>query len=252
MALSNAGVGDSKEVVMAAEIATDDYLDNLVWASLLEARPEYMERHAGGARYRPEFAPFGAAQHYDAQSIAQIIEMVKPGERLAFFTPRKLEIPASVEIIREAPLYQMAASTAIARPSDARIGRLGAEDMPDMLKLVELTEPGPFSSRTNELGMFYGIRDEGQLVAMAGERMSAGKYVEVSAVCTHPDWRGKGLGRVMVEQVASAIQQRNGVPILHVFTTNHAAIGLYRELGFRVARTVQLTAMVRLPAQATR
>lgn len=74
--------------------------------------------------------------------------------------------------------------------SDARIVRPNVDDTPYMLRLAEITEPGPFNSRTNELGYFFGIREGGQLVAMAGERLTAGKYVEISAVCTHQEWPG--------------------------------------------------------------
>ncbi|WP_207004518.1 GNAT family N-acetyltransferase [Trinickia mobilis] len=240
---SNAGAAGA-----SVEIESDEYLSNVVWASLSEARPDHVERNKDGARYRPEFAPFGAAQDYSEESVAQIASMLQPAQRLALFTMGKPEIPPGYDVVREATAYQMIAEEKFVKSSDARIVRLGTNDVPEMLRLVKLTAPGPFNTRTNELGYFIGVREEGQLVAMAGERMTAGKYVEVSAVCTHPNWRGKRLGRLMMEHLSATIQQRDRVPFLHVFETNTSAVRLYRELGFRVARTLLLTAMVRSPA----
>lgn len=207
-----------------------------------------MERHEGGARYRPEFAPFGAAQNYTAQSVSHVVAMLQPGQRLSFFTAGKPDLPPGFDVVREAVANQMVAATTSTVSSDERIVRLGIDDTPDMLRLAEMTEPGPFNLRTNELGHFFGIRKGGQLVAMAGERMTAGKYVEISAVCTHPEWRGRGFGRQLMEHLAATIQERNRVPFLHVFTNNVSAVRLYRELGYRVARTLQLTAIMRSSA----
>ncbi|MGF6875040.1 GNAT family N-acetyltransferase [Paraburkholderia sp. MM5477-R1] len=235
----------SSRIDAASEIGTEEYLANPVWIALSEAPPAFIERREGGARYRPEFAPFGAAQNYTAQSVSQVAAMLQPGQRLSFFTAAKPDLPPGFEVVREAVANQMVAANRFTVSSDERIMRLGVYDTPDMLRLAEMTEPGPFNARTNELGHFFGVRESGQLVAMAGERMTAGKYVEISAVCTHPEWRGRGLGRLLMEHLAATIQERDRIPFLHVFTNNVSAVRLYRELGFRIARTLQLTAIVR-------
>ncbi|RKE38262.1 FR47-like protein [Paraburkholderia sp. BL23I1N1] len=235
----------SSHIDAASEIATEEYLANPVWIALSEAPLSFVERREGGARYRPEFAPFGAAQNYSAQSVSQVAAMLQPGQRLSFFTAAKPNLPSGFDVVREAVANQMVAANRFTVSSDERIVRLGVDDTPDMLRLAELTEPGPFNARTNELGHFFGIREGGQLVAMAGERMTAGKYVEISAVCTHPEWRGRGLGRLLMDHLSATIQERDRVPFLHVFTNNLSAVRLYRELGFRIARTLQLTAIVR-------
>jgi predicted GNAT family acetyltransferase len=116
-----------------------------------------------------------------------------------------------------------------------------------MLRLVEITDPGPFKERTREMGRFIGVREAGQLVAMAGERMVAGKYVELSAVCTHPDWRGRGLAGTLMQHLSAGIQRRGQIPLLHVFATNTSAIRMYSKVGFQKARSLILTAIV-LPA----
>ncbi|MGQ7939401.1 GNAT family N-acetyltransferase [Paraburkholderia sp. D1E] len=240
----------SSHIDAASEIATEEYLANPVWIALTESPPAFVERHEGGARYRPEFAPFGAAQNYTAQNVSQVAAMLQPGQRLSFFTADKPDLPPGFDVVREAFANQMVATRRFTVSSDKRIARLGVDDTPDMLRLAELTEPGPFNPRTNELGHFFGIREGGQLVAMAGERMTAWKYVEISAVCTHPGWRGRGLGRLLMEHLSATIQERDKVPFLHVFTSNVSAVRLYRELGFRIARTLQLTAIVRSSADA--
>jgi ribosomal protein S18 acetylase RimI-like enzyme len=226
------------------EIDSEAYLDNVVWASLDGAHAKYAQRHEGALKYRPEFAPFGAAQDYSEASVSRIAAMLGAKDRLALFTTRKPELPEGLEITRDALMIQMIQSRECDPPGDPRIVKLELDDAPSMLRLVALTEPGPFASRTNELGNFFGIREGGQLVAMAGERMIAGKYVEVSAVCTHPEFRGRGLGKALMQHVAASIQRRGAVPILHVFATNLAAIGLYREMGFRNGRGMWLTAVM--------
>jgi predicted GNAT family acetyltransferase len=132
---------------------------------------------------------------------------------------------------------------------DERIAVLGRSDIPDMFRLVQLTDPGPFAARTAEMGRFIGIREDGELVAMAGERMAAGRYIEVSAVCTHPGYRGRGLAGVLVRHLSADMQRRGKTPFLHVVSTNTSAMRLYEELGFRKARSLYLTVIAATPAR---
>jgi predicted GNAT family acetyltransferase len=101
-----------------------------------------------------------------------------------------------------------------------------------MIELTALTKPGPFSTRTHELGTYFGIREGGKLVAMAGERLKVPGYTEVSAVCTHPEHTGKGYARVLMIEVMRGIRQRGETPFLHVRQDNERAIALYERLGF--------------------
>ena len=102
-----------------------------------------------------------------------------------------------------------------------------------MLELTALTKPGPFGSRTHELGTYLGIRCEGQLVAMAGERLKVPGYTEVSAVCTHPEHTGKGYARVLMTEIMRSIGERGETPFLHVRLDNVRAVEIYERLGFR-------------------
>jgi len=120
---------------------------------------------------------------------------------------------------------------------------LGASDVPEMIALVELTKPGPFSTRTHELGTFLGIRVDGQLVAMTGERMKPGNYTEMTAVCVHPDHRGRGYAQALLGAVARGIVARGEIPFLHVFTSNISAIALYQRQGMEIRRWLHVTVL---------
>jgi predicted GNAT family acetyltransferase len=116
---------------------------------------------------------------------------------------------------------------------------LGDADAPEMLALATLTRPGPFKLHTHRLGRFLGVRENGQLIAMAGERTRSGAFIEVSAVCTHPDYRGRGLGAALIRAVCDRILGEQKTPYLHSYANNEVAIGLYRSLGFGVRTEVQ-------------
>jgi predicted GNAT family acetyltransferase len=124
-------------------------------------------------------------------------------------------------------------------------------DVPEMLELVAQTEPGPFLTRTVELGDYLGIRRDGALVAMAGERFRLDGWTEISAVCTSLDHRGQGLASQLVGALIAGIQRRSERVFLHVLSTNTAAIGLYEELGFRVRQTATLAVVTRTSGGST-
>jgi predicted GNAT family acetyltransferase len=115
-----------------------------------------------------------------------------------------------------------------------------------MRALAQMTEPGPFAERTHTLGQFWGIREEGRLIAMTGERMRMPGFGEVSAVCVHPDARGRGLGVLLTRKATANLAGQGLRPFLHSYADNHAAIATYRRAGFQVAREMVIT-MFRKP-----
>jgi predicted GNAT family acetyltransferase len=117
-----------------------------------------------------------------------------------------------------------------------------------MLALASVTQPGPFGPRTIELGRYIGIRRQGTLVAMAGERMRLDGFTEISAVCVEPAYRGHGFAAELVRSLASSIAAQSEIPFLHVFSSNHAAIALYRKLGFTLRRRVHLAVLTKAVA----
>jgi predicted GNAT family acetyltransferase len=116
-------------------------------------------------------------------------------------------------------------------------------DVPAMLDLAKLTEPGPFGRRTIELGNFLGVFESGRLMAMAGQRLHLPGFAEVSAVCTHPDARGRGYARALMSEVMAAILGRGETPFLHVFADNYPAIRVYEGLGFARRRNLHLAVL---------
>jgi predicted GNAT family acetyltransferase len=129
------------------------------------------------------------------------------------------------------------------RTAEPSMRLITQSDVPAMVELAKLTEPGPFRNRTHELGTFFGIFEGSRLVSMAGQRMRVPGFVEVSAVCTHPDARGRGYARTLMSAVMELILQDGDTPFLHSFADNHAAIRVYEAIGFRLRRNFHLAVL---------
>jgi predicted GNAT family acetyltransferase len=159
------------------------------------------------------------------------------------FTPEPVTAPAGLKILLAETGEQMIGTPAASPIAGVDTVRLGVDDVPAMMALTELTKPGPFSARTHELGIFLGIKVDGQLVAMAGERMKPADYTEITAVCVHPDHRGRGYGQTLLGAVARQISARGEIPFLHVFTSNTSAIALYQRQGMKIRRRLHVTVL---------
>jgi predicted GNAT family acetyltransferase len=140
---------------------------------------------------------------------------------------------------------QMIGAPAEISDHGVEIVTLGVDDVPEMIALTELTKPGPFSARTHELGTFLGIRIDGRLVAMAGERMKPANYTEITAVCVHPTHRGRSYGQILLGEISRQILARGELPFLHVFSSNIPAIALYRRQGMAIRRRFHVTVLHR-------
>ena len=174
---------------------------------------------------------------------AALGELVGPDGTAVLFRDRVPTPPEGWSEVYRASGAQMVAADLPPAP-DLDFVALGQVDVDDMLELVQLTEPGPFMPRTIELGGYLGLRREGRLVAMAGRRFQLPGFVEVSAVCTHPEARRQGLGAALTLAVAHGIRADGDEPFLHVLGGNDAAIALYRAIGFEVRREVDVVAAV--------
>ena len=171
------------------------------------------------------------------EGYAALAELVGAGGAAAVFLDQDYEARAGWDRIGGAPLVQMVCQNghSSAAPNvSADIVELGPPDSPEMVALTALTKPGPFGTRTHELGYYVGIRQQGKLVAMAGERLKVPGYTEVSAVCTQPDYLGRGYAGALMTEVMRGIQTRGETPFLHVRADNARAIALYERLGFGV------------------
>jgi ribosomal protein S18 acetylase RimI-like enzyme len=224
----SAGSAESAESVQSAR--TTHVLDNATWTALTGPHARFAERHGRAIRYRPDVAPFAALDDpTDERAWADLAELVGPGG--IFAMPGVSSPPAGWEMERMLAVLQLVDVSLRAEP-DPEAVVLGPADVPEILDLVARTEPGPFLPRTIELGTYLGIRRGGALIAMAGERQHPPGWVEVSAVCTDPAYRGQGLATRMVRAVAAGIRERGEVPFLHAAAANTNAVRLYESIGF--------------------
>ena len=221
-------------------------LDRPVWASLRH-QPRWGLGDERARRFKADINRFAATPDEEDENLAALAELVQPGDDAVYLlqVPR-IALPAALEAVKEAAGVQMLAVRRLAVDDGMQL--LGEGDAADMLALATLTEPGPFPARTPTMGRFVGMRVEGQLVAMAGERLRFPGHVEVSGVCTHPDFRGRGLARRLSAAVTAEIQRRGEQPFLHAWATNTAAIALYESLGFEVRTAVNVALLRRRPA----
>ena len=218
-------------------------LDRPVWASLTSFHQGMAEGGPLAMRYRPDVNLFASARDDGAEAQAALAALVSPGEHIYLLQVPAIAVPPGLRAAKTATGVQMVATRPVAAGSDDDLELLTDADAPEMLALALLTEPGPFLPRTHRMGRFLGIRRQGRIAAMAGERMRFAGHTEVSGVCTHPDFRGQGLARRLSAAVTAAIQQRGDQAFLHAWTTNTPAITLYRSLGFELRADVQVAVL---------
>ena len=221
-------------------------LDHPIWNALTTRQQALAEGNALARRYPPAIAPFAAMADMSAQSFAALGALMTGSDVVVLFTPDPVNAPAELKVLLAETGEQMIGTPAESSIGGAEIITLGAEDAAAMVELTKLTNPGPFTLRTQELGTFLGIRIDGQLVAMAGERMKPVNYTEITAVCVHPNHRGRGYAQLLLGAVARQITARGEIPVLHVFSHNHSAIALYRRQGMEIRRRLHVTVLQRV------
>jgi predicted GNAT family acetyltransferase len=220
-------------------------LDRPIWSALTTRQQALAEGGARALRYPTAVGPFADMVDMSPESFAALGALMSGSEIAVLFTPDAVTAPAEFKILLAETGEQMIGTPAESSIRGVDIVTLGAEDVPAMMALTELTKPGPFTLRTHELGTFLGIRIGGQLVAMAGERMKPANYTEMTAICVHPDHRGRGYAQVLLGAVASQITARGEIPFLHVFSKNDSAIALYRRQGMEIRRGLYVTVLQR-------
>lgn len=221
---------------------TEHVLDRPAVSTLTGRQSHLAIRKGGAVRMDPAFGLFAGAPNDDAQGWADLADLVREMGTVGIVQPTTPEAPAGTQIVSSALCLQMVAET-VAPAWDVVFDMLdlGDADAAEMLALATLTKPGPFFARTHQLGAFIGVRVDGQLVAMAGERMRPDGYTEASGVCVHPDHRGKGYAARLLREVTAKILARGEKAFLHSYADNATAIGLYESLGYRGRREVMFT-----------
>jgi ribosomal protein S18 acetylase RimI-like enzyme len=220
--------------------SSETVLENPAYAALRGPHERFARVRGRVRRYEDDVAPFLALPSSpSAQDWRDAAALLAPG---AYAAIRRdgAPLPSGWRALQSFDLVQMVCErvTGVGCPEAAL---LGPADVPEMLELVARTEPGPFLTRTIELGDYLGIRRDGALAAMAGERFRPHGWTEISAVCTAPEHRGQGLASCLVGALIASIERRSEGVFLHVLATNTAAIRLYEQLGFRVSRTATIS-----------
>lgn len=230
---------------------TEDHpLDRPVWNALTSRWRGLAEGDENALRLSPDYGPFAAMADDGAQAQAALAALIPAGGAVAMIEARTPTPPPGARVAQSGVLYQMVATAMAAPDPGFDIAPLTDADGPDLLALATLTEPGPFAARTHQLGGFIGVKRDGRLAAMTGERMRLPGFTEVSAVCTHPDHRGNGYAAALTARVSARILDRGETPFLHVFTHNTGAIAVYRKLGFTIRREMSVTVLTRARAAA--
>ena len=232
-------------------------LDNPIYNSLGTGHQSLALVHGRARRFPGNIGPLAGITGQSADTYSDLRVLAGPGGTVALFLQEAPAPPPGWTLARGGLLDQMVCVQPPALhaprglsdrsgPNDSRAADmrpLTAADVPAMVELATLTEPGPFQQRTIELGRFFGIFHGDRLMAMAGQRLSLPGFVEVSAVCTHPEARGHGYAPALMSRVMEEIRAQDRTPFLHSFSDNARAIAVYRSLGFVYRRSFQLAVL---------
>lgn len=222
-------------------------LDRPVWSMLTGRQAHLAEGDARGVRIDRGYGVFGAAADTGAAAQAALAALVPDGGEIWIVEGEHWPVPDGLREVKRAVLAQMVAEGAPPPPREGEpaILPLGDDDAAEMTALADHAQPGPWGPKTHRYGPFFGIREDGRLLAMAGQRMLMPGMAEVSGVATWADCRGRGLARTLIAHVMRQMAARGETPFLHSYADNAGAIGLYESLGFRIRREVHVLAIAK-------
>lgn len=214
-----------------------DELDNPIFASLHTRHRGFAQDSGPVRRYPREVAPFLGVPAGAVDVAAALADLVAPDDT-AYLLGIAPQVPARWSLKAYPPLAQMVCDAPIPVVDGPEMIALDPAHRDEVLALTALVYPHYFRPRTMELGRYFGIRLDGRLAAMIGERLGTDGARELSAICTHPDFLGRGLARRLTAMLTNDLHARGLQPFLHVSHENTRAIALYRRLGFRVRRDI--------------
>ncbi|UGQ47916.1 GNAT family N-acetyltransferase [Massilia endophytica] len=217
-------------------------LENPIWAALNSAQAELAHKAGDMKFFAAEVAPFCAVPRDGMPLPATDLEYLPPQ---VYFLGAIPQVPPEWTMTQLSGVVQMVYDgPKVEKPRADGVTVLDSED-PAMVELTDVAFPGYFRRRTGILGTYLGIHQDGKLVALSGERMHLGDCREVSAVCTHPDYRGRGYANLLMQHIMYGMQEQGKTPFLHVGAANAKAQALYQALGFKVTRELPHTRLVR-------
>jgi ribosomal protein S18 acetylase RimI-like enzyme len=211
-------------------------LDNVIWNALSTSQAHLGVSRDRARKFHKDVSPLGGFSEPSDEAYDALSSLVEVGERVGLFLEADPKPPSTWKIVASIPLLQMIYENGTSPLRDTKLPvfhALGEADVPEMLALTKLTKPGPFATRTREMGDYFGIRQDGMLVAMAGERLRLPGFTEISAVCTHPEHLGQGYAGRLIALLLSRIRGRGERAFLHVREDNTRAVELYERMGFK-------------------
>jgi len=218
-------------------------LDNPAWNALISGNKNLAEGNGRVKFFPADISPFAGMPEFNPDNFRLLYESVALKRTLALIAPEEIVIPQPWEIREDINILQMvydhSSLPALSQIKTAIIP-LQKKNVPEMLALTKMMRPGPFLERTIDFGHYEGIFKDGRLIAMAGQRLHANQYREISAVCTHPDHLGKGYAGLLIIRQIHRIKAAGGIPFLHVKDNNNGAIRLYETIGFNTRRQVKI------------
>lgn len=221
------------------------HLEQPPWSALTSTHAALALGNALARRYPPDVAPMAGIREVSDACLDALAALMKPDNVVGLVSAEPVPANGDLVVVGHKLIEQMIHDGSEILPATGEHVPLTSADVPEMEELVELTKPGPFAPRTIVLGSYIGMRNGGQLVAMAGERMRFDGFTEISAVCTHPDHRGRGHALRLVGALMQSILARGETPFLHIYRDNISAAALYRKLGFRYRRSLTVTVLKR-------
>jgi ribosomal protein S18 acetylase RimI-like enzyme len=240
-------------LAISMSLLPQNLFSNPVWHALHGPHRHLALGGGLACRYPAEVAPFAALAEPSGAALEHLATLLLPGESVWIadageLRARELQLEGTLPCLQmvlpadaPAPALIVPAAVAESAPQSATIVALGAAEAHEMVALTDVAFPGFFRKSTYRMGTYVGIRAaEGQLIAMAGERLKLSGYPEMSGICTHPAHRGRGLARQLIAHLAAFHRRQSLVSWLHVSASNSGAIALYHELGFETAGTLLL------------
>jgi predicted GNAT family acetyltransferase len=229
--------------------SSTEVLDNPVWNSMTNGHSHLGQTRGQAFTYHPQVCPFSGIEEPTEKALTDLWELT-PDEGIVAVMTRSKALPQTNrwKLLKGYYTSQMIHQHSQPAPELDYV-ELSTADIPHMIDLVRLTEPGPFESRTIEFGEYIGVYSGDQLLAMAGERLQPSGWVEVSGVCTHPDAQGQGLAAALVQEIVARIRNRGQQAFLNVLNGSPSELtakGVYQRLGFRHHQDMAIYAMLKL------
>ncbi|MEP7267885.1 MAG: GNAT family N-acetyltransferase [Saprospiraceae bacterium] len=218
----------------------DHSLNNVVWNAITTDNVYLATHNEVVGVFQRDIAPFAAVKNFDEIHLNALVQYLEPGRTIALLNHEDYELNLMWKSLLELTIYQMVHSGTrpVRKLQGIELIPLNESHVPLMLALTSMMKPGPFFDRTILFGHYFGIFDGDKLVSMAGLRFATPKFKEISAVCTHPDYFGRGYARILMEHLILLIQSWGCTPFLHVKQDNVHAIEIYKKLGFDIRTPV--------------